>query len=56
MRNWGSGNVSNKHNEATITFDTPERDATHAEMRHGKQARGKIPGQNHGCQMAKATF
>ena len=35
--NWGgSGNV-NKHNEATITFDTPERDAAD-EMRHGKQA------------------
>ena len=40
--NWGSGNVNNKHNEATITFDTPERDATDAGMRHGKQARDKF--------------
>ena len=42
--NWGSGNLntnSSKHNnEATITFDTPERgdSVDPSDMRHGKQA------------------
>ena len=46
--NWGSGNLNtnnSKHNnEATITFDTPEKgdSVDPSDMRHGKQASAQL--------------